>query len=137
MGAKPRFASHEEYIATMPEGVGEILRKVQALVEAALPRARRCIGYGMPAYRDGKIFFYFAGFKKHLGIYPPVTRDPRLIAELAPYRNEKGNLAFPFAEPIPYELIGRVAVALSRQYAGDGSSESTGARKSGSGELFT
>ena len=125
MGAKARFASHEEYIATMPEGVGEILRMVQALVEAALPQARRCIGYGMPAYRDGKIFLYFAGFKKHLGVYPPVAKDPELIAELAPYRNEKGNLAFPYAEPIPYELIGRVAVALAREYADDKASGGT------------
>lgn len=116
MPARPAFASHDEYIATMPEEVRAILRKVQATVEAALPGAKRCIGYGMPAYREDKVFFYFAGFRKHLGVYPPVTRDRRLITELAPYRNEKGNLAFPYAKPISYELIGRVAVALSGEY---------------------
>lgn len=117
MSENAKFASHEEYIASTPSDVRTILLKVQVLVEKALPEAKRCIGYGMPAYRDGKIFFYFAGFKNHLGVYPPLREDASLIAELAPYRNEKGNLAFKYKEPIPYELIGRVAVALCREYA--------------------
>ena len=116
MPERAKFTTHEEYIASTPNDVQAILLKVQALVEKALPEAQRCIGYGMPAYRDGKIFFYFAGFRKHLGVYPPLKADAALIAELAPYRNEKGNLAFKYKEPIPYELIGRVAVALHKEY---------------------
>ena len=117
MSERPKFTSHDEYIASMPSDVQQILMKVQALVEAALPKAQRCISYGLPAYRDGKVFFYFAGFKNHLGVYPPLSDDKKLIAEVAPYANEKGNLAFKYKEPIPYELIGRVAVALAREYA--------------------
>lgn len=117
MTERAKFVSHEEYIASMPGDVQEILLRVQALVEKALPKAQRCISYSMPAYRDGKVFFYFAGFKNHLGVYPPLKDDASLIAELAPYRNEKGNLTFKYKEPIPYELIGRVAVALSKEYA--------------------
>jgi uncharacterized protein YdhG (YjbR/CyaY superfamily) len=60
---------------------------------------------------------YFATFKNHLGIYPPVTEDAALIAELSRFRNEKGNLIFKFKEPIPYELIARAAAALARQYS--------------------
>lgn len=117
MSERTKFKSHEEYIASAPGDVQEILLKVQALVEAALPKAQRCISYNMPAYRDGKVFFYFAAFKNHLGVYPPVTEDAVLVQALAPYRNEKGNLAFKYKESIPYELIGRVAVALSKEYA--------------------
>lgn len=117
MPEKQKFHSHDEYIASMPSDARQILLKVQAVVEAALPQARRCISYGMPAYRDGRVFFYFAGFRNHLGVYPPVREDRKLIAELAPYSNAKGNLAFKYKEPIPYELIGRVAVALAREYS--------------------
>lgn len=117
MSERTKFASHEEYIAAAPSDVRKILLNVQALVEAALPKAQRCISYGMPAYRGGKVFFYFAGFKSHLGVYPPLKDDSALVAELAPYRNEKGNLAFKYKDPIPYELIGRVASALAREYA--------------------
>ena len=117
MSARPLYTSHEAYIAAMPAPVQPILLKVQALVEAALPSAERCISYGMPAFRAGKVFFYFAGFKHHLGIYPPVQRDQALVAELAPFRNEKGNLAFPYKQVIPYELIEKVALSLAREYA--------------------
>ncbi len=118
MAERARFASHEAYFASVPAEVRTILLEVRAVVEAALPAARRCIGYNMPAFRDGRIFFYFAGFRQHLGIYPPLGADAALTEELAPYRNEKGNLAFKYRQPIPYPLIARVALALHREYAG-------------------
>ena len=118
MPERPKFTSHEQYIAAAPEGAREILLRIQSLVEAALPGAERCIGYNMPAYRLGKVFFYFAAFKNHLGIYPPLKADAALLREVAPFSNEKGNLAFKYAAPIPYELIARVAVALAKEYAG-------------------
>jgi uncharacterized protein YdhG (YjbR/CyaY superfamily) len=62
-----------------------------------------------------------AAFKKHIGVYPPLTADADLRAQTEPYRGPKGNLAFPHDAPLPLELIGRVAQALARQYgvAGD------------------
>lgn len=118
MSKGSRFTCHEDYIAAATPGARVILLQVQAVVEAALPGITRCISYNMPAYRAGKVFFYFAAFQRHLGVYPPVTQDAALIQSLSPFRNEKGNLAFPYRDPIPYELIGRVAVALAREYAG-------------------
>lgn len=112
-----KFTSQEDYIASASDEAKTILKGVQSAVELDLPDAQRCISYNMPAYRHHKTFFYFAVFKTHLGIYPPVTEDPILIAELMPYRNTKGNLTFPLKHPIPYELIGRVALALAKQYA--------------------
>ncbi len=86
-------------------------------VETLLPQARPCIGYQMPAFRGNKyIFFYFAAFKKHIGIYPPVTADAELIQSLQPYRGQKGNLSFPLDQPLPLELIGRLVMALHSQY---------------------
>ena len=111
------FASHEEYFASLPPDTRRLLKSVQTKVEALVPGASRCISYNMPAFKQERTFFYFAAFKKHIGIYPPVTADAALIRELAPYRGEKGNLSFPLSQPLPIELIGRVALALSRQYA--------------------
>ncbi|BDI07340.1 iron chaperone [Sphaerotilus microaerophilus] len=110
-------APHDEYLASSPEDVRPRLAAIQAQVESLLPHATRCISYRMPAYRGRtRIFFYFAAFKKHIGVYPPLRHDAALIAELAPYRGEKGNLSFPLNQPLPIELIGRVAVALHREY---------------------
>ena len=98
----------------------ERLVDIQAVVERTVPGAERCVSYGMPAFRKGKVFFYFAAFTKHIGVYPPVTAPEALVDELGPYRGPKGNLIFPHSEPLPIELIGRVAEALARQYASEG-----------------
>lgn len=111
------YLSHDEYFATVPMDVQPRLAQIQAKVESLIPGASRCIGYNMPAFRDKRIFFYFAAFKKHIGIYPPVSRDAALIRELEPFRGEKGNLSFAHHQPLPIELIGRVAIALHREYA--------------------
>lgn len=111
-----KLPSHDEYFATAPPDVRRLLLDIQARVEALLPTATRCISYNMPAYRDGRVFFYFAAFKKHIGIYPPVTRDAALLRELEPFRGPKGNLQFPLERPLPIDLIGRVASALHREY---------------------
>ena len=94
----------------------EFIRRV---VKLAVPQAQETISYRMPAFKLKRIFFYFAAFKKHVGVYPPVTGDERLKKELLPFSNDKGNLKFPLNAPIPYELIARVAAALSVQYSGD------------------
>ncbi len=109
---KSNLTSHEDYFRSVPPEPRRRLRAIQATVEALLPEASRCISYRMPAYRSRRVFFFFAAFKEHIGIYPPVRKDAALIRELAPYRGPKGNLSFPLAEPLPLELIGRVAQAL-------------------------
>lgn len=110
------FSSHEEYFATVAPEARSRLASIQATVESLLPQVSRCIGYNIPAFRDKRVFFYFAAFKKHIGIYPPVQHDAALVQELAPYRGEKGNLTFALDQALPLELIGRVAVALHRAY---------------------
>jgi uncharacterized protein YdhG (YjbR/CyaY superfamily) len=111
------FSSHDEYFAAAPASVRPLLVDVQATVEALIPGATRCISYNMPAFRDDRVFFYFAAFKKHIGVYPPVSEDAALVRELERFRGPKGNLQFSLSEPLPLKLIGRVAAALHRQYA--------------------
>lgn len=110
------FKSHEEYFASASLEALPLLQAIQAKVEALLPNAIRCISYNIPAFKHNQVFFYFGSFKKHIGVYPPVTQDRLLIQELASYRGAKGNLSFLLKAPLPIELIGRVALALSREY---------------------
>lgn len=112
------FPSHEAYFDSAAPEAQPLLTSIQAKVESLIPTATRCVNYNMPAFRGKRVFFYFAAFKKHIGIYPPVKSDAALIAELVPYRGEKGNLSFPLSEPLPLDLIGRVALALHREYEG-------------------
>ncbi len=117
MAEKKKFESHDHYMRFATTEARAALTRIQTIVESTIPDATRCISYNLPAFKKERTFFYFAAFKKHIGVYPPVTDDTALVAELKPYRNEKGNLAFPLDQPIPYELISRVACALSDHYA--------------------
>lgn len=116
MTTRQTFASVDEYIDAADPKVREILRTIRNSVVASVPGATECISYQMPALRHKKVFFYFAAFKSHIGVYPPV-QDQDLVAELAPYSGPKGNLQFPLNEPMPYALINRVARSLAQQYA--------------------
>ncbi len=102
-------ASIDDYIAAQASAVQPILHRIRAIVREEAPDAEETISYRMPAFTQGGVLLYFAAFKKHIGIYPPVRGDAALLRALAPYRGEKGNLSFPLAEAMPYELIRRVA----------------------------
>ena len=71
------FATHEDYFATMPADISELLKQVQAEVERRVAGSNKCISYNMPAFKKRRTFFYFAAFRKHIGVYPPVTEDQR------------------------------------------------------------
>jgi uncharacterized protein YdhG (YjbR/CyaY superfamily) len=105
----------DEYIAGFPPRVQTVLKKIRATVAAAAPGAREVISYRMPAFAQQGILLYFAGFKNHIGVYPPVAGDARLEKALLPYRGPKGNLKFPLDRPIPHDLIKRIATLRVKQ----------------------
>ena len=59
---------HAALFAKAPPPVRERLQAIQAQVEARVPGAERHVGYGMPAFRKGRVFFYFGAFKTHIGV---------------------------------------------------------------------
>ena len=109
--------THDDYLANCPPESRRRLEAIRTEVERRVEGTERVVSYKMPALRKGRVFIYFAAFKNHIGVYPPVEAPAGLLKELAPYRGPKGNLAFPLAEPLPIDLIGRVAEALAKQYA--------------------
>jgi uncharacterized protein YdhG (YjbR/CyaY superfamily) len=111
------YQDHESYFATIQTDIRSRLELIQTEVELRVPGATRCIGYNMPAFRQRSVFFYFAAFKKHIGVYPPLTGNQALLAETAGFRGPKGNLSFPHNRELPLALIGRVAAALAAQYS--------------------
>jgi len=117
MGQRPKFATVDDYLATVSPDVRPIMEAIRDIVRRSVPAAQETISYQMPAFKLGHVFFYFAAFKRHVGIYPPVKGDENLERELRPYRGEKGNLKFPLNQPIPFDLIGRVAQALAEQHS--------------------
>jgi uncharacterized protein YdhG (YjbR/CyaY superfamily) len=108
-------ATIDEYIAAAFSEAQPILEKIRRIVATAAPGAQELISYRMPAFRLNGILVYFAAFKNHVGLYPPVSGDPKLEKALRPYAGPKGNLKFPLDRPIPYALIRRVVLLRVKQ----------------------
>lgn len=98
----------DEYIAQFPAEVQRKLKQVRQAIRRAAPEAEEVISYRMPAFRQQGIVVYFAGWKEHVGLYPPVQGDAELEAAVAEYAGPKGNLQFPLAAPMPLDLIERI-----------------------------
>jgi uncharacterized protein YdhG (YjbR/CyaY superfamily) len=105
--AKPQ--NIDQYVAACPPEVRAILRRLRSTItRAAPPEAEELISYRMPAFRLHGILVYFAAFKNHIGMFPPIRGDAKLQAAVAKYAGPKGNLKFPLDQPFPYALVTRI-----------------------------
>jgi len=101
--------SVDEYISLFDADVQKILRKVRKVITQTAPKAVESISYQIPTYKvDGKVLIYFAGFAKHVSVYPAPREAKEFKNELSDYKGGKGTVQFPLDKPIPYELITRI-----------------------------
>jgi uncharacterized protein YdhG (YjbR/CyaY superfamily) len=115
--AKPE--NIDQYIGMCSPEVRPILRKLRSTIKRAAPReTAELISYRMPAFALHGILIYFAAFKNHIGMFPPVKGDAKLQAAASKYAGPKGNLKFPLNQPIPYALVARIVKARAKQNLG-------------------
>lgn len=109
--AKTDHPSVDAYIAAQPEASRTVLETVRSAIRSALPDAEEVISYKIPAYRvGGKVALFFAGWKKHYSLYPATDALVAAFAsKIQGVRVAKGTIRFPLTEPVPVELIGRIA----------------------------
>ena len=108
-------ADIDAYILKCPAEVQDVLEQVRETIRNAAPDAKEVISYQMPAFKQHGILVYFAAWKNHIGLYPPIYGDKTLEKAVARYAGPKGNLQFPFNEPIPYDLIERIVKLRVKQ----------------------
>lgn len=105
----------DEYISAFSPEVQKILEEMRLTIRSAAPGAQETISYRMPAFTQNGVLVYFAAFKKHIGLFPPVKGDEKLVKAVSRYAGEKGNLRFPLDEPIPYGLIKKIVTVRLKQ----------------------
>jgi uncharacterized protein YdhG (YjbR/CyaY superfamily) len=92
----------DEYIATFPKDIRDVLTQLRRTIRAAAPQAQEKISYGMPTYTLEGPLIYFAAWKNHIGLYGASGAIEAFKDELAPYAGEKGSLSFPLDEPLRF-----------------------------------
>jgi uncharacterized protein YdhG (YjbR/CyaY superfamily) len=105
----------DEYIAAFYPDVQAILKRIRLTIHNVAPDAQETISYRIPTFTQHGVLVYFAAFRNHIGLYPPVSGDARLEKAIAPYAGAKGNLRFPLNQPIPYDLIERIVKLRAKQ----------------------
>ena len=107
----------EGYISQFPADVQVVLQEVRATIRRAAPDAKEVISYQMPAFRQHGILVYFAGWKEHVGLYPPISGNTYIEKAVSRYAGPKGNLQFRLDEPVPLNLIERIVKLRVKQDA--------------------
>ena len=98
----------DEYIASFPREIREILEKIRTTIRKAAPEAEETIKYRMPTFTLKGNLVHFAAFKKHIGFYPTPTGTEEFQKELSVYKGGKGSVRFPLDKPIPFDLISEI-----------------------------
>ncbi|WP_353827671.1 iron chaperone [Agromyces sp. SYSU T0242] len=110
----------DQYIASFPDDVAERLARVRRAILAEVPGAEERMRYGIAAVMlGGRYALHFAGWKRHIGIYPVPALPEPLESEVAPRRSGKDSVVLPHSEPLPDELVGRIAAAIVAARATD------------------
>jgi len=106
----------DAYIAGFPPDVAERLTMLRAIITKHFDGGEETIRYGMPAVMVGKRYgLHYAGWKKHVALYPvPVFAEP-LESAVAPYRSGKDSVTFRHNQELPYDLVERICVEIAER----------------------
>jgi uncharacterized protein YdhG (YjbR/CyaY superfamily) len=117
--AKTELKSVDEYIASQPEAMQRVLKRVRSILRKAVPGAEEAISYKIPTYKlNGRAVIHFAGWKQHYSLYPSSGRVVAAFEhDLARYEVSKGTIRFPLSEPVPVKLIEAVARFRAKEVA--------------------
>lgn len=106
----PKPATIDEYIAAYPVEVQTMLEEVRSIIKQTAPNAVETISYAIPTFKlNGKNLVHFAAFKNHIGLYATPAGHEAFEKELAQYKQGKGSVQFPLDQPMPLDLIKRIA----------------------------
>jgi uncharacterized protein YdhG (YjbR/CyaY superfamily) len=84
-----------------------LLTQIRETIEKELPSdVQETISYGVPTFKlNGSYVIYFAGYKKHVSIYPIININSELGKKIEPYVTGKGTMQFPLDKPFPFDLL--------------------------------
>lgn len=105
MAEKTKFTTIDEYIEAQPEHVQDILRKMREVIKKTAPDAEERMSWQMPTFHFYENLVHFAAHKNHIGFYPAPSSIIAFEERLKEYKTSKGCIQFPYAKPIPYDLV--------------------------------
>ncbi|WP_312297268.1 DUF1801 domain-containing protein [Chryseobacterium sp.] len=105
------FKNIDEYILMFPIETQEKLFELRQCIHIVASGIEEYIGYQMPAFRyKGRPLVYFAGYKKHIGLYPGAEGISHFEKDFKErnYKFSKGAVQFPMNTSLPLELVRKI-----------------------------
>lgn len=119
MGDTAKPTTIDDYLAGFDGDVRARLDEVRRRLLLAVPGAEERLRYGMPAVMlGGRYAIHYAGWKRHIGLYPVAHSDEPIEVELAPLRSGVDTVELPHSAPIDYELVERIGRFCAARAAG-------------------
>ena len=107
MTSKPKDV--DEYINAFPDPVQKKLNELRSILKEVAPDATEELKWGKPVFVEKRILFSFAGFKNHMMFMPTGPSLEPFKDELKDYKTGKDTVQFSYDQPIPKELITKIA----------------------------
>ncbi len=99
----------DSHIAAYPLPVQDRLNKIRNFIKSEIPEATEAIKYAIPTFiLSNQNFIHFAGYDKHIGIYPGSEAMIKFQEELSAYKTGKGSFQIPHNAPLPLPLIKKI-----------------------------
>ncbi len=102
------YATVDDYIDARPAPVRKKLTQLRRVVKEEASDAEERLSYRMPAYFLNGNVIYFAAHTNHIGFYPGAAAVALFKKNITKYKNAKGSIQFPIAEPLPMDLIRKI-----------------------------
>lgn len=99
----------DDYISTAPEQTQVKLREIRECIRKVAPDAKEVLNYGIATFAFKKMIIGYGYAAKHIGLYPTPSAMQAFAEELREYPSGKGSVQFPLHEPLPLDLIRRIA----------------------------
>lgn len=108
----------DAYISQFPTDIQSLLTQIRTTVTTAVPQAEEAMKYGIPTLRMTTNLLHYAAFEKHIGLYPTPSGMQQFADELRGYVQGKGSVQLPLDQPLPLDLIRRIALFRAAAVSG-------------------
>ncbi len=108
-------ATIDEYIQAAPAAGQGHLQRLYALLKGVAPQAQEAMKWGSPFFIEPRFLFAFSAHKAHLNFTPSSKGLEPFAEELKQHKTTKGMLQVAYKEPLPEDLIRRIAETRVQQ----------------------
>ena len=98
-----------QYIDAAPPAGQSHLRELYAILKSVAPDAEETIKWNTPFFIEPRFLFSFSGHKTHCSFAPTEKALHVFCEELQSYQRTRNLLQIPYDQPMPENLIRRIA----------------------------